>query len=99
MGANLQAQMSHLMGTKVGTQKVQDDLMRQNRILERKIKALEFALKAERYNNTRESLIFRAKNSGQEIKEIKEEVDDVKGSPTPSTTSQPIENGTCNKSL
>jgi len=45
----LQAQVSHLMGTKVGTQKVQDDLMRQNRILERRIKALEFALKAERY--------------------------------------------------
>ena len=51
MRANLQAQVSHLMGTKVGTQKVQDDLMRQNRILERKIKALEFALKAERYES------------------------------------------------
>lgn len=61
MGANFQAQVSHLMGTKVGTQKVQDDLMRQNRILERKIKALEFALKAERYYNTREMFNFQSK--------------------------------------
>ena len=91
----LQAQVSHLMGTKVGTQKVQDDLMRQNRILERRIKALEFALKAERYlkNIPYNRLIYRAKNSG---KEITEEINDVKGSPTPSTTSQGIENSTRN---
>lgn len=36
------------MGTKVGTQKVQDDLLRQNKLLERRIKALEMALKSER---------------------------------------------------
>src|SRR5437762_13365779 len=90
----LQAQVSHLMETKVGTQKVQDDLMRQNRILERRIKALEFALKAERYQKKRKTrLIYRAKNSG---KEITEEINDVKGSPTPSTTSQGIENSTRN---
>jgi hypothetical protein len=43
--------VSHLMGTKVGTQKVQEDLLRQNRMLERRIKALEIALKAERYDS------------------------------------------------
>ena len=58
-----QAQVSHLMGTKVGTQKVQDDLMRQNRILERKIKALEIALKAERYNFEESVLMSRLKSS------------------------------------
>jgi hypothetical protein len=37
------------MGVKVGTEKVQEDLVRQNKILERRIRALEFALKAERW--------------------------------------------------
>jgi len=78
------------MGSKVGTQKVQDDLMRQNRILERKIKALEFALKAERYRHIdRRGSDFRAKNSGKEVS--KETPDEVGTSPTPSTTSQAIE--------
>ena len=36
------------MGTDYGTQRVQDDLTRRNRILERRIKILEFALKTER---------------------------------------------------
>jgi hypothetical protein len=30
---------------------VQEDLLKQNRLLERRIKALEIALKAERYSN------------------------------------------------
>lgn len=79
------------MGTKVGTQKVQDDLMRQNRILERRIKALEFALKAERFLHYGDNIDCRAKNSG---KEVAEESNDVQESPTPSSTSQAIENGT-----
>jgi hypothetical protein len=39
------------MGTKFGRQKIQDDLMKQNRLLERRIKVLELALKAERFVN------------------------------------------------
>jgi hypothetical protein len=41
------------MGTKIGTQKVQEQLMRQNKILERRILVLESALRAERYLSSR----------------------------------------------
>ena len=40
--------MSRLTGTDYGAQRVQDDLTRRNRILERRIRILEYALKAER---------------------------------------------------
>jgi hypothetical protein len=48
------------MGTKVGTQKVQDDLLRQNKLLERRIKALEMALKSERSVKSGEKMLIVA---------------------------------------
>ena len=76
------------MGTKVGTQKAQDDLLRQNRMLERRIKALEMALKAERYAITQiVALSSRVKNAGEEVAEKFDE-----RPPTPSSTS-PLDNG------
>lgn len=83
--------MSQLTGAKVGTQKVQEDLMRQNRILERKIKALEFALKAERFDCKSERMSdVRAKTTKKEAPE--EAADEAGGSPAPSTNSQQVEN-------
>ena len=62
------------MGTDYGTQRVQDDLNRRNRILERRIKVLEFALRTERsLTHTGCGIDCRAKNSGQELPEEKEE--------------------------
>ena len=71
------------MGTKIGTQKVQEDLMRQNKILERRIKILESALKAERYYEFRKAIDVSAKNSGKEVEQ------DTSG-----VTSPPQEHGT-----
>jgi len=66
------------MGTDYGTQRVQDDLTRRNRILERRIKVLEFALKTERFGKHWINVIDRrAKNSGQELPEEKEEKEEL----------------------
>ena len=81
--------MSHLMGSKVGAQKVQEDLTKQNRMLERRIKALEMALKAERYTTGNRSNI-RAKNSGKET--LDESPREKSASPAPSMASE-VENG------
>ena len=65
--------------------------MRQNRILERKIKVLEFALKAERFDYESERWSdVRAKTTKKETPE--EAADEARGSPTPSTNSQQVEN-------
>ena len=52
-----------MIGTKAGNQKVHEDLIRQNRILERRIKALEQALKAERFSID----LDMPKSAGQKI--------------------------------
>jgi hypothetical protein len=77
------------MGGKVGAQKVQEDLVKQNRILERRIKALEMALKAERHGSLGYS-DGRAKNSGKE--NVEDMPSEKSASPAPSTPSQ-LENG------